>query len=207
MQYALTLEQKPVYEAVKSTTDRLLALIALAVLSPMFVLVGILIKLDSKGPIFYSQKRVGHNNRLFDIYKFRTMVPDADKHILLSNDRDGPTFKCKNDPRITRLGHILRKYSIDELPQLLNVIIGDMALVGPRPPLPKEVERYKEWHLQRFAVKPGLTCIWQVSKNRNMSFDRWVRLDLFYIQRRCIAIDGALILKTIKYVLAGKGDN
>ena len=157
--------------------------------------------LDSPGGSpFFVQQRVGQNGRLFRLYKFRTMVPDAEarlEQVLPCNEMDGPVFKMQRDPRVTRLGRWLRRAGIDELPQLLNVLKGEMSLVGPRPALPREADRYTPYQRQRLYVKPGLTCLWQVQPDRNqIPFDRWVELDLEYIRRRSLRLDWVLIFKT-----------
>ena len=177
------------YRAARRFQDVLLAGAALAVW------------LDSPGGSpFFVQQRVGQNGRLFRLYKFRTMVPDAEarlEQVLPCNEMDGPVFKMQRDPRVTRLGRWLRRAGIDELPQLLNVLKGEMSLVGPRPALPREADRYTPYQRQRLYVKPGLTCLWQVQPDRNqIPFDRWVELDLEYIRRRSLRLDWVLIFKT-----------
>ena len=167
------------------------------------------IKLESNGPIFFTQVRVGYHGRKFKLYKFRTMVNDAESKLddlTKMNEQSGPVFKMGNDPRITSVGKWLRKYSIDELPQLYNVIKGDMNLVGPRPPIPSEVKRYKpEWH-KRLNMKPGITGLWQISgRNKIVDFDDWVKLDLKYINEWSIKLDFLIILKTIPHIFRGSG--
>jgi exopolysaccharide biosynthesis polyprenyl glycosylphosphotransferase len=183
-----------------------LLLIALA---PFLVGVALLIKLDSPGPVFFIQKRVGLNRRRFKLFKFRTMVADADKQQLMLerlNEAAGPVFKIKGDPRITRLGRFLRRYSIDELPQLINVFKGEMSLVGPRPLPVRDVERIDaRWHNRRQSVKPGVTCLWQVNGRSNVSFNEWVRMDLEYIDKWSLGLDMKILLKTIPAVLKGSG--
>ena len=189
------------YRAARRFQDVLLAGAALAVLWPAMAAVALAIWLDSPGGSpFFVQQRVGQNGRLFRLYKFRTMVPDAEarlEQVLPCNEMDGPVFKMQRDPRVTRLGRWLRRAGIDELPQLLNVLKGEMSLVGPRPALPREADRYTPYQRQRLYVKPGLTCLWQVQPDRNqIPFDRWVELDLEYIRRRSLRLDWILIFKT-----------
>ena len=195
------------YRAARRFQDVLLAGAALAVLWPAMAAVALAIWLDSPGGSpFFVQQRVGQNGRLFRLYKFRTMVPDAEarlEQVLPCNEMDGPGFKMQRDPRVTRLGRWLRRAGIDELPQLLNVLKGEMSLVGPRPALPREADRYTPYQRQRLYVKPGLTCLWQVQPDRNqIPFDRWVELDLEYIRRRSLRLDWVLIFKT--FVAVGR---
>lgn len=170
----------------KSFTDFWISLLLVFILSPIMLFITFLIKLTSKGPVIFRQERVGLRGRKFYIYKFRTMVQNAEelKNQLESlNESDGPTFKIKKDPRITEIGRVLRKTGLDELPQLFNVLKGEMSLIGPRPPLPSEVEKYQRWHLKRLSVKPGITCTWQIIPNRNeIVFDNWMKLDIQYIE-------------------------
>ena len=189
------------YRAARRFQDVLLAGSALAVLWPAMAAVALAVWLDSPGGSpFFVQQRVGQNGRLFRLYKFRTMVPDAEarlEQVLPCNEMDGPVFKMQRDPRVTRLGRWLRRAGIDELPQLLNVLKGEMSLVGHRPALPQEADRYTPYQRQRLYVKPGLTCLWQVQPDRNqIPFDRWVELDLEYIRRRSLRLDWVLIFKT-----------
>ncbi|MDO4461406.1 MAG: sugar transferase [Bacteroidia bacterium] len=176
---------------------------------PFFILVALLIKLDSRGPIFFKQKRSGLKGKIFEVYKFRTMVTNAEElkaKLMSQNEMDGPAFKMTNDPRITRIGRFLRKSGIDEFPQFINVFLGDMSIVGPRPPLPNEVAEYERWQLRRLAMKPGITCLWQISPNRNsVSFDDWMRLDLEYIDNWKFTLDLVIILKTIRTMLRADG--
>jgi lipopolysaccharide/colanic/teichoic acid biosynthesis glycosyltransferase len=171
--------------------------------------VTLLIKLESPGRIFFAQERVGLNKRRFQLLKFRTMIHGADQQQQIFeplNEADGPVFKIKNDPRITRLGRFLRRYSIDELPQLFQVLKGDMSLVGPRPLPIRDVDRINvRWHKRRFSVKPGITCLWQVNGRSDVSFDRWVQMDLEYIDNWCLGLDFKILLKTIAVVLRGSG--
>jgi len=195
--------RQPHVEKLTRTLDVMGALVGLVLAAPILLLSMALIKLTSRGPIFFSQIRVGEGGRLFRMYKLRTMVLDAEKQrsaLLHRNEMSGPVFKILRDPRITWLGQYLRKYSIDEVPQFWNVLIGDMSLVGPRPPLPREVKKYKRWQLQRLMVKPGITCLWQVSGRNRIGFEDWVRLDIRYIRTRSLWVDLKIILQTFKVV-------
>ncbi|CAI8728125.1 Exopolysaccharide biosynthesis polyprenyl glycosylphosphotransferase [Priestia megaterium] len=193
------------YLFLKRTMDIVGAFIGLLMLLFVFLIVAILIKLeDPKGPIFFSQKRIGKNQKEFKMYKFRSMVTDAEvklQELLDQNETTGAMFKMKNDPRVTKIGKFIRKTSIDELPQLFNVLKGDMSLVGPRPPLPREVEEYTLYDKQRLLVQPGCTGIWQVSGRSNIGFKEMVELDLYYIQTRNCKVDIKLILKTVKIII------
>ena len=176
--------------------------------SPIWLALALLVKTTSRGPVLYKQVRVGHNGRLFTIYKFRTMVDGADRmqaELQAHNEADGPLFKMREDPRVTRFGRWLRKFSLDELPQLLNVVRGEMSLVGPRPALPGEVANYEDWHRDRLEVPPGLTGLWQVRGRSELGFDDYVRLDLFYIENWSILYDLFIMAKTIPTVLTRKG--
>jgi len=194
---------------IKSIMDVIFSSLAVAILSPFFFTIAILIKLSSKGPVFFTQERVGLRGRKFKLYKFRTMVVDAEKMIeklIDQNEMDGPTFKMKNDPRITPIGRVLRKTGIDELPQLFNVIKGQMSLIGPRPPLESEVREYERWQLRRLSVKPGISCTWQIMPNRNdIKFDKWMRMDLEYIDQWSISKDIGIIFKTISAIVLATG--
>jgi exopolysaccharide biosynthesis polyprenyl glycosylphosphotransferase len=209
-EYVVTLfrEQMLMQLLVKRLIDATLSTVALILLSPLLVLVAVLIKLTSPGPVFFVQNRVGMNQRQFKLYKFRSMVVDAEERkgaIAHLNERDGPAFKIDNDPRTTRIGRLLRKMSIDELPQLLNVLSGEMSLVGPRPPLPEEVKRYA-WHFRkRLSVKPGVTCIWQISGRNNVPFDRWMEMDHEYIDNWSLWLDLKILLATVPVVLFSRG--
>lgn len=196
------------YEKIKRFFDICLSSAALVVLSPLLLVIAILIYLEDKGPVIYSQTRIGKDGRAFKLYKFRSMCVDADeklKDLQELNERDGPVFKIKNDPRVTKVGKFIRKTCIDELPQLVNIIKGDMSIVGPRPPLPNEVEQYNSYQKHRLLVVPGLTCYWQIQKGEETTFDEWVELDLKYIKERSILLDFRLILLTFKVILSGKG--
>lgn len=192
----------------KRLTDMLFSALALMVLSPVMLTIAILIKLDSKGPVFYLSERIGKKARVFRCIKFRTMVRDAEDRraeIMHMNERDGVLFKITNDPRITRLGRFLRKYSLDELPQFFNVLFGDMSIVGPRPPLASEVRKYELNHLRRLDVTPGITGLWQVQARKDPSFDNYISLDVTYIENWSIWLDLKIIMRTIGVVLAGTG--
>jgi exopolysaccharide biosynthesis polyprenyl glycosylphosphotransferase len=181
----------------------------LLVLAPIFVIVALLIKFDSPGPVFFRQERVGLNKRRFQLFKFRTMTQGADKQQQMLehlNEADGPVFKIKDDPRITRIGKFLRRFSIDELPQLFNVLKGEMSLVGPRPLPVRDVERIDtQWHKRRLSIKPGVTCLWQVSGRSDVSFNNWVRMDLEYIDEWSLGLDMKILVKTLTAVLKGSG--
>lgn len=193
------------YEFIKRTLDIILSLIGLIIASPIFLIVGLCIKLDSKGPIFFSQKRIGLKGKKFNMYKFRSMIINAEElkeGLKDKNEMSGPMFKMKDDPRITKVGRFIRKTSIDELPQLINVLKGEMSLVGPRPSLPNEVNEFEAWMLKRLDVKPGLTCYWQVMGRNKIEFKEWMKLDIKYVNERNIWIDIKLIFKTF-FVLFG----
>ncbi len=203
------LQPKPVYEVCKRILDIILCSIALIIFSPVFLLVAIAIKLEDGGKVFFSQIRLTKDGKPFQIYKFRSMHPNADKkleQLMEQNEMEGPVFKMKDDPRMTRVGRFLRKTSIDELPQLVNVIRGDMSIVGPRPPLPREVAEYTPYQMQRLAVKTGLACYRECYGRSNIrSFDQWVESDLRYIRERSLLTDLKVILLTTKAVLSGEG--
>jgi exopolysaccharide biosynthesis polyprenyl glycosylphosphotransferase len=181
----------------------------LITLAPLFAIVTLLIRLDSPGPVFFGQERIGFNKRRFRMLKFRTMVAEADRQqdmLEHLNEAEGPVFKIKNDPRITRVGKFLRRFSIDELPQLFNVLKGDMSLVGPRPLPVRDVDRIDvQWHKRRFSIKPGITCLWQVNGRSNIGFDDWVRMDLDYIDKWSLGLDLLILMKTIPAVFRGPG--
>lgn len=207
--YALDSEnvqsQNQFYQTVKRFQDVVLSSIALVLLFPFMLITALVIWIEcpNASPIFV-QDRVGKNGKVFRFYKFRSMVPNAEaklQEVLNQNEMDGPVFKIKNDPRITHFGRFIRKTSIDELPQLFNVLRGDMSIVGPRPALPREVAQYTDYERQRLLVTPGLTCYWQVQPNRNaLSFDAWLALDLKYIQERSFLVDWKIIWKTVSVV-------
>lgn len=195
------------YEFFKRSIDVICSIMGLIALSPIFLIVSILIRLESKGEIIFKQKRVGLNGEEFEIYKFRSMVANAEElkeKLAEENEMSGPMFKMKDDPRITKVGKFIRKTSIDELPQLINVVKGEMSLVGPRPSLPKEVAKFEEWMNERLLVKPGLTCYWQVSGRNNIDFEDWMKLDIKYIRERSFILDIKLILKTVLVFLGDK---
>jgi exopolysaccharide biosynthesis polyprenyl glycosylphosphotransferase len=190
-------------------TDVVCAGLGLLLLSPLLILTALLIKIeDPKGGVFFGQERSGLYGLTFKMWKFRSMVSNAEElreKLEAENEMDGPVFKIKNDPRITRVGRFLRKSSIDELPQLWNVLTGDMSLVGPRPPIPAEVEKYERWQMRRLSMRPGITCIWQVSGRNNIDFDTWMKLDLQYIDNWTLFLDLKLLLKTLPVVLLRRG--
>ena len=192
----------------KRLLDVALSTILLAIALPIVLAVALLVKVSSSGAVLFRQTRCGLNGRLFTLYKFRTMATDAHERraeVEHLNEMDGPVFKARNDPRVTRLGRLLRKFSLDELPQLWNVLKGDMSLVGPRPPIPEEVARYERWQRRRLAMKPGLTCLWQVSGRNQLDFDQWMRLDLAYIDNWSPWLDVKILLRTVPVVLSGRG--
>lgn len=193
---------------IKRTLDILLSLFFLALTSPVYLITALVIKLTSRGPVFFHQIRCGLNGRKFTLYKFRSMIVGADMKKKLfekMNEMDGPVFKVKHDPRITKVGRIIRKLSIDELPQFINVLKGDMSIVGPRPPLPIEVELYELWQRRRLSFKPGITCKWQVSGRNNINFERWMEMDLEYIDSWSLWLDVKILFKTFLVVLTGYG--
>ena len=198
-----------VYRVIKRSFDLVGASLVLFILSPVFLIVGLLVKLTSPGPVFYPWNVIGRGGRPFRGFKFRTMVQNADElktQLLRENEMNGPVFKMKNDPRITPVGRILRKYSIDELPQLWSVLRGDMSLVGPRPAFAAEYEKYEEWQRRRLSVTPGITCLWQVNgRNQIKDFDEWVRLDLEYIDHWSLWLDMRILFQTAIVVLRGTG--
>lgn len=206
----ITIYENPVYLAVKRCFDIVFSLLCIIVFTIPILFVMLLIVIDSPGasPI-YTQYRVGKNGRVFKFYKLRSMVPEADQmldSLLDQNEMEGPAFKISNDPRITRVGRVIRKTCIDELPQLWNILKGDMSFVGPRPPLPREVEQYNDYQRNRLSVVPGLTCYWQIQPNRNsLTFDKWLELDLKYIEERNVKTDLMIIFKTVGAVLNMEG--
>lgn len=199
----------PSLVAAKRVADISLSAFLLVFLAPVFLTLALAIKLTSRGPVFYRWNVVGLNGLPFVGYKFRSMVANADElkaQLAACNEMSGPVFKITNDPRITPLGHWMRRYSLDELPQLFNVLRGDMALVGPRPPLMTEYNRFTEYQRQKLAVKPGITCLWQVSgRNEVRDFDEWVRLDLEYIHRWSLWLDLQILFRTVGVVFSGSG--
>lgn len=205
------LHEHRAYWCVRRTQDIFFSLLALIALSPLMLLTCIAVWIDSPGasPVF-SQLRVGRNGKLFRLYKFRSMCPNAESKLndlLQDNEMDGPVFKMKDDPRITRVGHFIRKTSIDELPQLVNILKGDMSIVGPRPALPREVAQYTPYEWQRLYVTPGLSCYWQIAPHRNqLSFDEWMALDVKYVKERSFLVDWRIIFATFRAVLFGHGE-
>ncbi len=192
----------------KYVMDRVLAFVLIVVLSPLLLAIAVAIKATSRGPVIFKQIRSGLNGRPFVMYKFRTMVQEAEKmkpELIPLNEMDGPVFKLKDDPRVTRLGRFLRRTSLDELPQLFNVLKGDMSLVGPRPLPTEEVEKFDRWQRRRQSMKPGMTCIWQISGRNEIDFEDWMKMDLQYIDNWSLGLDIAIILKTIPAVISGRG--
>ena len=192
----------------KRALDVALASVILVLSLPVVGTIALLIKMTSGGKVLFRQTRCGLNGRFFTLYKFRTMVEGAEerrRELLHLNEMNGPVFKLRSDPRVTWFGRFLRKFSLDELPQFWNVVRGDMSLVGPRPPIPEEVARYQRWQRRRLAMKPGLTCLWQISGRNNVDFDRWIQLDLEYIDSWSPLLDLKILLKTIPVVLSGRG--
>lgn len=196
------------YAVMKRATDVGVALFLLLLFLPIIPVVTLLIQLDSPGPIFFRQKRVGKNGKIFSFYKFRSMVSGAENVIgslRPLSGVDGPVFKIKDDPRITHVGRFLRRSSLDELPQLINVLLGDMSVVGPRPNLPSEVSQYLPWQKRRLDVVPGITCFWQIAGRSHIGFQEWMRLDLEYVRKRSLATDLKIMIKTVPAVIARKG--
>ncbi|MGD0675509.1 MAG: sugar transferase [Polyangiaceae bacterium] len=203
-----SIRNKPIQLALKRLFDIVCSGVALAVLSPPMVVVALLVKMTSRGPILFKQVRVGQHGRTFHMLKFRSMVVNAEElkaKLMAQNEQTGPVFKISRDPRITAVGRFIRKFSIDELPQLINILRGEMSIVGPRPPVPSEVAKYEAWQRRRLSVRPGLTCVWQVSGRNQISFEEWMYLDMQYIDHWSLAHDFELILKTVPVVLTGRG--
>ena len=193
---------------VKRLLDLTLAGLGLVVILPLWLVVVLAIRLESRGPAIFVQERVGIHGRRFRFYKFRSMYTDAEARltdVMAQNEVDGPVFKIRNDPRVTKVGAFLRRTSLDELPQLINVLKGDMSLVGPRPPLPREVELYRPGDAIRLSVKPGLTCLWQISGRSTLSFDQWMEFDREYIRQMSLWFDLKLLVRTVGAVLSMKG--
>jgi len=198
----------PMYEGIKRSLDILIVLLAVPLIAPMAFWVALLIWCEDRGPILYGQERVGLSGKPFTFYKFRSMVPDADRlrvPLEAQNEAVGPIFKMRNDPRVTRVGRVLRKYSLDELPQLLHVLFGHMSLVGPRPHLPREVAHYTEEQYERLAVRPGLVCLREVCGRSHLAFEEWVALDLMYVRHRNLVLDGWVLLRLIPAVIRADG--
>lgn len=205
------LKSKKVYCLIRRMQDIVLSVLALVVFSPFLLLIALIIWLDDpKGSPIFVQDRVGQDGKIFRFYKFRSMYVDAEaklESLLKDNEMDGPAFKMKNDPRITRIGKVIRQRGIDELPQLVNILKGDMSIVGPRPALPREVAQYSTYEKQRLFVQPGLTCYWQIQPHRNeISFDEWMDLDMKYIQERSFWTDWKIIFKTVGTVMGKYGE-
>lgn len=198
------------YSFVKRAFDIVASLCGMIVLIPITLIVGLAIKLEDGGPIFFAQERLTKNGKPFKLLKFRSMVVNAEAlrdSLEAENEMDGPVFKIKNDKRITRVGHFIRKTSIDELPQIFNVLKGDISVVGPRPPLRREVEQYDAKAMRRLEVKGGLTCLWQIQPHRNeLTFDEWMDLDIEYIEKRSLWLDFVIILKTFKVLFTAQGE-
>lgn len=194
---------------VKKIMDIFGSLLGIIILSPLLIVLSILIRLSSPGPAIYKQPRVGLRGRQFELYKFRTMVANADelrKELEELNEADGPAFKIADDPRVTKVGKFMRKSGLDELPQLFNILKGEMSLIGPRPPLPEETTQYERWQLRRLSVKPGLSCFWQVKPDRNsIKFEKWMELDLAYIDNWSLRLDFVILMKTVKTIFHKTG--
>lgn len=201
-------QESRAYLFAKRIIDILGATAGILLCIPLWVVAAVLIKLDSPGGVFHFQWRVGEGGRVFRFYKLRTMYLDAEKRLRelsAHNEMQGPAFKMRRDPRVTRVGRWLRRFSLDETPQLVHVLLGQMSLVGPRPPLVEEVLRYEPWMTERLSVRPGLTCIWQVEGRNEVPFDKWVEMDIYYIRHRNFWMDLWLLLRTIPAVLIGRG--
>jgi len=193
---------------IKLVFDYIVASFILLAISPVMLTIAMLVKFGDGGPVFFAQKRVGQNGRRFPCLKFRTMVVNAEAlkaDLMDQNEQEGPVFKIKKDPRVTRIGAFLRKTSLDELPQFINVLRGEMSIVGPRPPVPAEVAQYERWQRRRLSMKPGITCIWQVSGRNNIPFDQWMKMDMQYIDSWSLKLDFILFLKTFKVMITGDG--
>ncbi len=205
----ISFEKKPVYTFLKRVFDIVFSLLALILLSPFFLIIAIAIKIDDpNGPVFYVSERVGKNGKIFDFYKFRSMCADADKiyhELQETNETGGPTFKMKDDPRVTKVGKFIRRTSLDELPQFLNILKGDMSFIGPRPPMRREVEDFPNYPMERLAVVGGLSCYWQVQGRSSIDFDGMVALDLKYIKERSVLTDFKILFLTIPAVFKGDG--
>lgn len=198
----------PLYRALKRAMDLFVSGFLLLLLFPLFLIIALAIVIDDRGPVLYRQKRVGHRGDLFNFWKFRSMVRNADSlkaELAKQNEAAGPIFKMQNDPRITRVGRFLRKYSLDELPQLLSVFLGSMTLIGPRPHLPSEVVHYSDREWLRMSVKPGLMCYREVSGRSKLTFEEWIETDLRYIREQSLAVDCRILLKALSAVLRGDG--
>jgi len=193
---------------VKRAFDVVISAAVLVVLSPLFAAIALAIRIDSPGPIFFKQRRIGQSGRVFEVLKFRSMFRDAEgrlEALRAHNEMSGPVFKMANDPRVTKVGRLLRRTSLDEFPQFWNVLKGEMSIVGPRPPIPSEVRQYKRWQRRRLSMKPGITCIWQISGRNDIDFERWMELDLQYIDEWSLWGDIEIFFKTIPAVLSSRG--
>jgi lipopolysaccharide/colanic/teichoic acid biosynthesis glycosyltransferase len=201
-------ERLSVEGVVRRFLDLSMSLVLLTLLSPLFATLALIIKLDSRGPVLFSQNRVGKGGKIFTLYKFRSMVTDAEERkieLLKYNEASGPLFKMKRDPRVTSCGRWMRRLSLDELPQLINVLRGEMSFVGPRPAVPEEVDQYEDWQRRRLRMRPGLTCIWVLEGRSHVDFNRWMQLDLKYIDTWSLWLDTKIFLRTIPIVLSGRG--
>jgi len=201
-------KQKMAYKVVKRIMDVVCSVLALIVLLPVFLITALAIWIEDGGPVIYSQDRNGINGKVFRMYKFRSMCREAEmlhKELLLQNEVDGPVFKIKKDPRVTKVGRFIRRTSVDELPQLINILKGEMSVVGPRPLVTYETEKCNAYEKRRMAVKPGLTCYWQCNGRSELSFDEWIKMDLKYIEEASIWVDIKIILRTVRMVINGKG--
>ncbi|MFH1277009.1 MAG: sugar transferase [Candidatus Eisenbacteria bacterium] len=197
--------ESPLYLVVKRGLDVAAASIALLVFSPLFLMIAALIKIDSPGPVFFRQGRIGKRGKPFSFFKFRSMIKDAERHkqsLKDLNEAEEPLFKIEKDPRVTAVGRILRKTSLDELPQMINVLRGDMSVVGPRPHLPEEVSCYGELQRERLAVQPGITCLWQATNRKSTQFNEWIESDLEYVRNRSLRMDFMILMKTVGIVLS-----
>ena len=207
--FALRGRRWPVYETfLKRLLDVLMASLGIIAAFPLWLAIVVAVRLDSDGPAIFVQERVGRHGRRFSFYKFRSMYVDAERRleeVVAHNEVDGPVFKMRQDPRITRVGAFLRRTSLDELPQLLNVLTGEMSMVGPRPPIPREVEQYRPGDAIRLSVKPGLTCLWQISGRSNVGFDRWMELDREYVRNMSLWLDLSIMARTVSAVLSMRG--
>jgi exopolysaccharide biosynthesis polyprenyl glycosylphosphotransferase len=204
----VTYRHKPFQLALKRAFDIMASSIALALIAPLLLTVAAVIKLTSKGPVLFKQERVGLRGRPFNMLKFRSMVVNAEElkaRLMAQNEQSGPVFKMQRDPRVTAIGRFIRKFSIDELPQFINVLRGEMTIVGPRPPVPGEVAQYEAWQRRRLSVRPGITCVWQVSGRNEIGFEEWMYLDMQYIDNWSLAQDFQLMFKTVPVVLFGRG--
>jgi exopolysaccharide biosynthesis polyprenyl glycosylphosphotransferase len=207
--FALRGRRWPVYETfLKRLLDVLLASLGIIAAFPLWLAIVVAVRLDSDGPAIFVQERVGRHGRRFSFYKFRSMYVDAERRleeVVAHNEVDGPVFKMRQDPRVTRVGAFLRRTSLDELPQLINVLKGEMSMVGPRPPIPREVEQYRPGDAIRLSVKPGLTCLWQISGRSNVGFDRWMELDREYVRNMSLWLDLSIMARTVSAVLSMRG--